>query len=108
MRCWRKEVLRQEDTHCEEMESYESELEGGGTSCFCLGVIDFAHRDTEHSKRLCMVDSIEKEDDDGLDVMIDLTDVDVAALQATLSGGMLNIYQRARTMGAGNDDHVHG
>lgn len=93
MSCWRKDVLRDGQFRCQEMEARIMELEDGGESCFCLGVVDHAHRQTgEHSKRLCIVDNTE----DGLDIVLDLTDVDVASLQATLSGGMLAIYQRAR------------
>lgn len=79
------------------MAARETDLDCGGKSCFCLGIIDFDSRDLqEHSKRFCLVDDT----DDGLDIAIDLTDVDVAAIQATLSGGMLVAYQRARTEGA--------
>lgn len=95
MACWRNEALKEWDTHCQEMEARTVELEGGGTQCFCLGVIDFAHRDSEeHSKRVCIVDNTKG----GLNISLDLTDVDVASLQATLSGGMLAVYQRARTL----------
>jgi hypothetical protein len=73
------------------MEARIVSIEGDGESCFCLGVIDISHRSSsENSKRLCMADTL-----GGLDVAVDLADSDVASLIATLSGGLLAIYQRA-------------
>lgn len=98
MTCWRKDFLKQtEEFHCQEMAAFEAQLEEeNGISCFCLGVINLDHRDSpEHNKRFCLVDNTQ----DGLDIAVDLTDVDVAAIQATLSSGMLAAYQRARTIG---------
>lgn len=95
MSCWRNDVLKKDRRfYCQEMEARVVGLENGGETCFCLGVIDSDYRDDDNSKRVCMVDNIEN----GLDIAVDLTDVDIAALQSTLSGGMLAIYQRARTI----------
>jgi hypothetical protein len=77
------------------MEARIASIEGDGESCFCLGVIDINHRlNSENSKRLCMADTF-----GDLDVAVDLADSDVASLIATLSGGLLAVYQRAGSRG---------
>ena len=72
--------------------------EGGeeGVQCFCFGVINGGDRQSpEYSKRFCMVSSLKTENEE-VDVTIDLSDIEVAAIQSVLSLGTLNVLQRAR------------
>lgn len=97
-KCWREKVKGESPTHCDGMTTYESELEEGALGCFCFGVVKRSARTSpEHSKRFCLTDN--RDDDDSVNIQIDLTDTDVAAIQTTFAGGMLAVYQRAHTMG---------